>query len=379
MRQIYSVVKKQSVFVTALCLALFISTITFGQTTPICGANLEDFNNTGGTTANFTGGGFTYGSTGNVNGGNFNGFLQRGTVLSGGSQYTLTTPTYTTAANATAVGYGFDLTGAIKVSNVAVSIQYPEAGQIVTAFVANIIPSYSSTGPNGVASECRSISINSFAGFTPGENYRFVFTFTAASAGSTNETIIFDNFRTTGTNSQIVLPVTFTGLDAKKIDGGTQLTWKVAGEQSVKGYDVERSSNGIHFTKVGTVTAAGKDAYSFVDASTADGKVFYRIRNNDLDGRYKYSVVVVYSKGKAGMILKAFPLPAKNNLTLQHTAVASGRITLSSEDGRLVKTIIPTTGSIQTDIDLSALKAGMYLLRFDSGNGEVETLKVIKQ
>ena len=379
MMHLYAPSKKQFLFVVILCSGLLTSSSIFSQTTPICGNNLENFNNTGGSTANFTGGGFTFGSTGNANAGNFNGFLQRGSIITGGTEFSLTTPTYTTAANAVAVGYGFDLTGAVKISKVSVSIQYPEAGQIVTAFVADIIPTYSGTGPNATASECRSVSISSYSGFTPGESYRFVFTFTTASSGSTNETVIFDNFRTTGNNSQIILPVTFTSLDAKKVDAGTQLTWKVAGEQNVKGYDVERSSNGIQFTKIASVTAAGKDAYSFIDASTIDGKVFYRIRNNDIDGRYKYSVVVAFSNGKSGLVLKAFPLPAKNNLTIQHTAAVNGRITLSAEDGRLIKTIVPATSSIQTDINLSGLRPGMYILRFENGDGSRETLKVVKQ
>jgi hypothetical protein len=40
---------------------------------------------------------------------------------------------------------------------------------------------------------------------------------------------------------------------------------------------------------------------------------------------------------------------------------------------------MPVAGSQQTTVDLSAARAGLYILRFESGTGAVETLKVMKQ
>jgi hypothetical protein len=34
---------------------------------------------------------------------------------------------------------------------------------------------------------------------------------------------------------------------------------------------------------------------------------------------------------------------------------------------------------MQTYLDLSALQKGVYMIRFDAGDGTVETLKVLKQ
>jgi hypothetical protein len=80
------------------------------------------------------------------------------------------------------------------------------------------------------------------------------------------------------------------------------------------------------------------------------------------------------------IVIKAFPTPFIKNVSIQHpTAVAGSAISISSEDGRIVKTIVPAIGTQQTDIDLSSSKAGLYLVRYSNGSGETETLKILKQ
>lgn len=117
-----------------------------------------------------------------------------------------------------------------------------------------------------------------------------------------------------------------------------------------------------------------------MDAQFSASRVFYRIKSVDLDGKYSYSPVVSLNAGNASIVLKAFPMPAQNQITLQHpAATATTRITLNTEDGRMVKSILPSNGTLQTMIDLSSVKSGLYLVRFENGNGEVETMKIIKQ
>ena len=84
--------------------------------------------------------------------------------------------------------------------------------------------------------------------------------------------------------------------------------------------------------------------------------------------------------GQSAIVLKAFPTPVHNELTIQHsTATPATKIVVSSIDGRILQSIMPAAGSQQNTIDFSAAKPGLYLLRFENGNGATETLKVIKQ
>jgi hypothetical protein len=177
-----------------------------------------------------------------------------------------------------------------------------------------------------------------------------------------------------------VLPVHFSSFDAKKSGSAVNLVWKTDAEDNVSGFDVERSADGKYFSKIGFVAAANQGTYTFTDAKALTGANYYRIKSVDLDGKFMYSTVVALKGDNSLTVLKAFPMPVSSELTIQHdAATSSSKITISSEDGRLVKAINPTVGNIQTSLNVSSLKAGLYLVRFDNGNGNAETIKVVKQ
>ena len=177
-----------------------------------------------------------------------------------------------------------------------------------------------------------------------------------------------------------LLPVNFVSFNAQAENIGTKLTWQVADQIDVVRYEVERSSNGNQFSKIGEVAAADVTTYSFTDRHPAQGTVYYRVKNVDVDGKFKYSTIVSIRNGNAAIVLKAFPTPATNNVTLQHaTANAKTTIRINAHDGRQVAAIRPAAGAMQTSINLSAYAPGLYLISFDNGNGQVETLKVVKQ
>jgi hypothetical protein len=67
-------------------------------------------------------------------------------------------------------------------------------------------------------------------------------------------------------------------------------------------------------------------------------------------------------------------------LTIQHAAAAKGAVlNISSSDGRIVRTIMPSTGSLETIVDVNGLTKGVYVLRFDNGYGQPQTLRFLKQ
>jgi len=208
-----------------------------------------------------------------------------------------------------------------------------------------------------------------------GTNVKINFIFNKTGNGGTN----FDNFGTDP--AQTVLPVNFISFNGKKTSKGTELTWKVGGEVNVKAYEVERSTNGnSQFTKIGSVPATGSDSYTFTDAAAHSGVVFYRVRNIDEDGKFKYTTVLSFNNGAASTVFKVVPTVVTSKTTVQHGASGgNASITLSTADGRVVRNLRPAAGAVQTDVDMSNLNAGLYILKWSNGNGAVETVKVVKQ
>jgi hypothetical protein len=190
---------------------------------------------------------------------------------------------------------------------------------------------------------------------------------------------IIDDFSLGGDEGAIILPVTFMGITAKKENSSVRVLWDVADEVDVIGYDVERSTNGIDFTKIGFVNAHGKPAYTFTDNTPSSATSYYRVRNIDIDGKFKYSSIVKLTARGSSTVVRAFPVPARNNVTVQHEKMATGRITLTTVDGRVVRQITPGSTAIQTNLDLSGIAPGVYMVRVDDGNGNTESIKVVKQ
>lgn len=356
----------QRAFVLFLSLGL-LSTAAFGQ---VCGSTVtENFNNTGGTTAGFTGD-FSYDAAGQR-------LIRRNVIAT--ALYTITTPTWKLATGATTLGYGFVLSGTERVSRVEAVITYVSTltGQLTSFFLEQLVPNY---GVGTTATICRGVDIAELPGFPPSGQYRLRFEIVSSTGnGQLAQTITFDDFRTTGALSPSPLPVVFIGFDAKKTPAGAQLAWKVAGEENVNHYEVERSSDGRSFVSIGSVVTSRKDNYSYLDAD-GGATAYYRIKNVDNDGKFKYSTIVRIANGKSSILIKAFPQPVTTQLTVQHPVVkGNGLLTVSTAEGRVVNVTKLNAGSMQTFIDASKLQKGMYIVRFDDGEGNTETMKVIKQ
>jgi len=176
------------------------------------------------------------------------------------------------------------------------------------------------------------------------------------------------------------LPVRFAGFEAKRTGANVNLAWKVEAEEDLADYQIERSVDGSRFETIGTVAAAGANNYGFADTKPVAGKSFYRIKAVDIDGKFMYSPIVVLNGTNQSVIFKVFPVPARNKITVQHSTITeNANVIIASAEGRVVKTVVAAKGSMQTEIDLSAIPAGMYIIRFDNGNGDVQTMKFTKQ
>ena len=94
------------------------------------------------------------------------------------------------------------------------------------------------------------------------------------------------------------LPVQLKYFAAKKMSNGqVQLNWATATEQNTKNFIIERSADGINFTEINRVAAAGNSntevKYNTLDVNPIKGKNFYRMRQTDIDGAGMYSNIVL--------------------------------------------------------------------------------------
>ena len=116
--------------------------------------------------------------------------------------------------------------------------------------------------------------------------------FTPSSVGSVNYTVT-DNFSCVTDNFTVVsaaaLPVRLINFSLKENRDGVLVSWTTADESRNKQYKIERSADGINFSTIATVAAKEnpqqKNNYSYQDLNPFAGINYYRLRQNDIDGR----------------------------------------------------------------------------------------------
>jgi hypothetical protein len=176
---------------------------------------------------------------------------------------------------------------------------------------------------------------------------------------------------------QSPLPVRFSLFNEKKVSTGVAVLWNVDMEQNVKVYEVQRSADGKNFNTIGSVDAIAQRAYSFTDTK-AINNAYYRIKSVDADGKFMYSTIVNIKGDKSTVVVRAYPMPVQNMMTIDHpAATTNSTITIVSADGRMVQSILLTAGAQQTAIDLKTAQPGLYFARLDIG-GEIATIKIVK-
>lgn len=117
-----------------------------------------------------------------------------------------------------------------------------------------------------------------------------------------------------------ILGLTFTEAKATEKNNQINIGWKTADENNIKQFDIEKSSDRIHFTKSGFVKAqnAVSNTYHWVDAFAVEGNNYYRVCSIDRNGKSKYSKVMEVYNPKAIESFSIYPNPATgHNLNLK--------------------------------------------------------------
>lgn len=179
---------------------------------------------------------------------------------------------------------------------------------------------------------------------------------------------------TTTTCPAAPLPVELTEFTARAAGpaaADAELTWRTASEYNNHYFEVERSPDGHAFVALGRVAGRGSAAtsapYAYRDAGAGQqaGRLYYRLRQVDFDGRATYSPVRAVAFGGAGARVSLYPNPAPAGAaTLDLRALPPGdyELTLLDATGRCLRRFTLPAGQPHP-LDLAGWPPGVYLLR----------------
>ena len=166
-----------------------------------------------------------------------------------------------------------------------------------------------------------------------------------------------------------LLPVTIIDFTATRQTSSILLQWYATYETNFKEYEVQSSTDGVHFIKSGLVKARNLSTYSYLDNQLPDANMlFYRLKMIDQDGKYAYSKIVSVRLNNNFSNAVVFPNPVKNELKIQLKKLLPVSSTLRIIDmtGRVIKTQIISSNTGYIIENVSGLSAGRYFIKIVS-------------
>jgi hypothetical protein len=174
------------------------------------------------------------------------------------------------------------------------------------------------------------------------------------------------------------VPVELSSFTGYGTSEGVELAWKTATETNNSGFAVERSSDNITFQRIGFVNGNGTTAslhqYSYSD-KTASGKVFYRLKQIDFNGSFKYSktIEVNASKPVSFALNQNYPNPFNPTTTISYSVPEKSFVSIKVYNvlGNVVATLENgqvEAGQHQVHFNASGLSSGVYFYTISAGN-----------
>ncbi|MEO6316000.1 MAG: SGNH/GDSL hydrolase family protein [Chitinophagaceae bacterium] len=181
------------------------------------------------------------------------------------------------------------------------------------------------------------------------------------------------------------LPATFLNFNAAYRNNDNIISWATAKETDVANYDIQRSADGINFSKIGEVPAyngTGNHQYMYTDNQPVKEWNYYKIVIIDRDGKKHASPVmkVHINTGKL-TLLKAFATSASQVLvSLQNNEPQMAQVKILDNFGRLLSTVSRKieTGSTNLYLTTPALAAGIYHVQLVAAKGATLSASFIK-
>lgn len=186
------------------------------------------------------------------------------------------------------------------------------------------------------------------------------------------------------------LPVELIDFTAKAIDNKfISLRWSTATEINNEGFDIERSTDGINFEKIGHLSGNGNsnviNHYSYQDNNVAKGIYYYRLKQIDFDGVFEYSEIRNASILGGDKLSVSFfiPNPAENQSSLNFEVINDTKVSIEIYDGIGRKVIdrieFLTKGKNTISFNTTDLAAGVYSTKILVNDEEFARKLVIRK
>jgi hypothetical protein len=186
-----------------------------------------------------------------------------------------------------------------------------------------------------------------------------------------------------------LLPLTLLEFKGQESNRVIDLFWKTTHEENVSLYEVQRSTDGLHFETIGlvfSIESSSSNLYKFSDQHPAPGINYYRLNMVDKDKSQKHSNLISFRVGattETGVAIH--PNPTSGSIRMQFNGISNNtyRIELRNAVGQLIQTkTINITRYGQTEYlmrPVSMAPGTYFILVYEKNNKLLTSDRVIVQ
>jgi len=185
----------------------------------------------------------------------------------------------------------------------------------------------------------------------------------------------------TDNNIDNPLPVEIISFESNCIGNSVSINWKTATETNNAKFILERSYNAEDWTEIADITGAGNSStiqsYNFIDNEPNYNFNYYKLKQVDFDGHYKYSKIISAACMFANSNnINLYPNPTNNYVTISVCkAIIGSEYTIINNIGQII-----LDGKIDnelTKINVGNLNNGIYILNIKTMEGEIYNKKLV--
>lgn len=183
----------------------------------------------------------------------------------------------------------------------------------------------------------------------------------------------------------VVLPIELLTYTFSCIENKVMLYWSTASEFNNDYFTIERSADAVNFEEIARIKGAGNSCvnlnYQFTDNNPIDETSYYRLKQTDYNGEFKYYNIITANCNGNLNIINTFPNPSKGNFICTISISESSEVIFIVYDifGQKIKEQIFNIekGTSNHKFDILMLKTGMYYIQFKTSNGLYKSQKQI--
>ena len=176
----------------------------------------------------------------------------------------------------------------------------------------------------------------------------------------------------------ISLPVNLLSFTATVNSCTVELNWKSADESNFNNYELQCSSNGLNFNTIATIPVnTSNPNYSYQHMSPPAGKLYYRLKMVNIDGKIEYSKIISTNFSCVANRIAVYPNPVTDllNINISNSENLVTTVKLFDSNGQLMYSAKMLNGS--NKINMAKFAKGIYMLSISNAS-QKQNIKILK-